>query len=130
MSLWFILFPFFILYRSLVLKIPPLLLNIILDRVVPSVPIPTCMGKSLMIGIQATIILKFAVSPRQIMSSPTDGSVDLRWSLVLMRDVLDAHPSPLTSGQNTPLADRDVPCNAFLHKAHCISPPSAMPVAS
>mmetsp|Transcript_38138 Transcript_38138/g.68761 ORF Transcript_38138/g.68761 Transcript_38138/m.68761 type:complete len:107 (+) Transcript_38138:160-480(+) len=105
---------------------------IYLCRVVPFGPIPTCTGRSLTIGIHhlATITPKYAVNPHLTMSSPTDGSGVLQWSLVLMRDVLGALPSPLTSGQNMPLVDRDVPCNVFLPKARCTSPPSAMPVAS
>jgi len=83
-----------------------------------------------MIGIRVKIIPKFVVSLRQITSSPTDGSVDRRSSRALMRDVLDAHLSPLTNGQNTPLVDQDVLFNVSLLKALCTSQLFAMPLAS
>lgn len=83
-----------------------------------------------MIGIMATITLKYAVSPHLTMSFHTDGSVVLKWSLALTKGALDARLSPLTSGQNMPLVGRGVLCNVFLHRVHCTSPPSAMLVAS
>mmetsp|Transcript_22500 Transcript_22500/g.47398 ORF Transcript_22500/g.47398 Transcript_22500/m.47398 type:complete len:104 (+) Transcript_22500:345-656(+) len=101
-------------------------------RVAPFDPTPTCMGRSLTIGIhpQTTTIPKYAASPRLTMNSPTDGFGVLQLSHVLMKAVLDARLSPPTSGQNMPSVDLDVPCSVFLPKARCTSLHSAMPVVS
>ena len=83
-----------------------------------------------MTGSLLTITLRFAVSPHPIMSLHTDGSAVLWWSLVLMKDVLDVHPSPHMSGPSTLWEDLDAPCNVFQLKAHCTNRPFAIQIAS
>ena len=103
----------------------------ILHRVVTSGPMLTCMGKSLMIGIHPldTLTQKYAVNPHLIMSFPIDGFEDLQWNPVLMRDVLDEHPSLPMNGQSMHLGGQGAHFNVFPLRAHCISLLSAMRVA-
>lgn len=87
---------------------------------------PTCMGRSLMIGISlVTIIPKFAVSRHQIMNSHTDGSVDLLSKPVHMRDVQDVPPSLPMIGQSMPWGE-GIPSNVSRRKVHCTSLHSVM----
>jgi hypothetical protein len=96
-------------------------------------PMLTCMAKSLMKRTQirqpTVTTPKYVAIHRPIMSFPTDGFADPPLNLVPSRGALDAHHSPPMIGPNMPWGDQAAPSNAYLLKAPCIDPHSAMPLA-